>query len=467
MFEWKTDALLSHLYDTLISFDPDGGLVPALAESWSQVSPTLLRLRLRRGVLFHNGEPFDADTVVWNFRKIRDMGPRYPRAFFFRLLRDVRRVGDYVVEMETQEPDAVLLYRLAAFSWMLPRLHTARVGMESLSVEPVGTGPYRFASWSASQGLRMDPWNKHWNGAPPFQDGLEWTFLSGPEQVRRLLAGELDLVGEVRPLFHRAIQEAPGIRVVKGDTLVEVALVFNTFSSRVKDVRVRRAIAASIHVPDLIRFVAQGNAQAMHGSGMRGQAFCLEDAEPALHFDPGGSLRLLEAAGVPRPLVLRGLLDGELEVLGRAIQSQLRKIGVVLQLEEGTREDLFRQVVLPKARGQLDWDRDLFLFATPDPTHHYYFVNVLAGASEGPFSLWANDEYDTLFRAFVREFDHAKAEQLVRRLDEITRSELPRLSLLHMKKGYGVADSLTFRPTRSGMLNLRFSRPRPMVGDSR
>lgn len=457
VFEWKTDALLGHIYDGLIGFDPDGELIPALATSWQRLSPTRLRLQLRPDVRFHNGERFDADTVVWNFERIRAMGPSYPRQYLFRGLRAVEKVSSGAVDIVTEFPDNALLHRLAAFSWMIPPGVAEREGMETLNRVPIGTGPYRFVSWEEDSPLRLAAWAGYWGDAPAFEDGIEFHFLPGAEQVRRLLNDSLDFVGEVDPIYNRGIQEAPGCRLVKGDTLVAVNLVFNTFGEAAKDRRVREAVARSIYRPDLIRYVARGNAIALQGGGMKGQALYPGETK-ASSFSPVEARRLLEGREAEGPLVLRGLLDQEYAMLGKAIQVQLSKVGVQLELETGTREDLFQQVVVPKLTGALNWDKDLFVFACPDPMHHYVFVNSLSNFSEGPFTLWRSPRYDELFTSFIRELDEPSARTQARSLEEISARELPLIPLLQMRKGYALRTSVSYRPTRSGMLDLRQAR---------
>ena len=142
-------------------------------------------------------------------------------------------------------------------------------------------------------------------------------------------------------------------------------------------------------------------------------------------------------------------------MLGKAIQVQLKKVGIHLEFEAGTRTDLFEQVVLPKVTGALSWQKDLFLFACPDPMYHYAFIHSVATFSGGPFTLWRSQQYDDVFRRFTQELDDGKALGLARQLDQILAAELPWIPLIQMRKGYGVRTGVDYVPTRSGMLDLR------------
>lgn len=453
IFEWKPEGVISHIYDGLLGFDPGGQVVPRLASGWRWVTPTRLRLTLRRGVRFHDGEAFDAETVRWNFETMRAMGLRCTRQFLFQHLVAVEVQDRWTVDLVTAHPDGVMTHRLAAFSWMLPRGAEAR-GMEAEGRAPVGTGPYRFVGWTPEGHLDLDAVEDHWSGPPPHRDGLRWFFLPQPEQVQRLLDGRLDLLGEVDPYYHTRIQRSAVAQVVPARTLVQVNLVFNTLSGAAADLRVRRAIRLAVHTEDLLRYVARGNGRAVAGTSMKGQA--CHPVSPRLRpFDPAEARRLIREVTGGERLRLEGLLDPDFLILGRGIQAQLRKIGVDLELVEASRDQLFREVVAPRATGTFSWGRDFFLSSVPDPMHHYYFINSLALTSQGPWSLWRNPVYDALFQDMVEATDPVHQRALCAGLDEVVAEHAPLVVLYQVLKTYAVRQGLGYQPTSSGLINLR------------
>lgn len=458
IFEWKPDTLLSHIFDGLLGFSQTGQLLPRLATSWEWISPTRLRLHLRQGVRFHNGEVFDAETVRWNFDTCRDLGPRCHRWFQYQHVLGAEVIDPQTVDLLCEFHDETLLHRLAAWSWMVPRKYMDAVGEEAYGKAPIGTGPYRFERWDETGDLVLLANTDYWGDPPSFPDGLTWSFLPSGEQVRRLLDGSLDLLGDLEPLFHRKIQESGVAHVVKADSMVSVNLVFNCLRGTSADVRVRRAVSHGINRDDLIRYVARGNGAPMIGTSMPGQVGYLPSGEEEATFDPPLARRLVEEVTEGKRLSLRGVLDPVFTTVGKALTIQLSKIGIDLELEIVDRLELWRRVVDAKLLGG-DPREDLFLFACPNPTYHYYFANSLTNFSAGPFSMWKNPEYDRRFEELLRTPPSPLLSRLVDELDDIVREDLPMLFLYQVKKGYAVGAAVEFHPTRSGMLDLRYSLP--------
>lgn len=459
VLEWKTDALLGHLFDGLVRFSPDGEILPALALDWRWRGDRSLELQLRSGVRFHDGSSFDAKVVAQNFARVRALGPKGTRWLFFRNVTGVEVLDSDRVRLELAQPDGFLLHKLAAFGWMLPGWISDPARAKDFGRAPVGTGPYRFRSWDQVKLLSLEAFPEHWSQEVGFPDGIEWHFLPPAEQVRQLLQGDIDLVGEVTPIFHRRVQLDPGVRLVKGDTLVSVDVLFNTERPLVREVGFRQAFAKTVHRGDLIRYVARGNGRPMGVTSMEGQ-FGDPPGDLTHSFDPDGARSLLE--GLSPPLRVRGYLDPSFELLGKALVSQLSKVGIELELEVASREVLFKEVAQAKmSSGKVGWKGDLFVFACPDPTYHYAFINLLANHSQSPWSMWSSPQYDSVFAELVAAREPMRAQGLARKLDAMIESEVPFLSLYQVRKGYGVSRRVEYHPNRSGMLDLRTSRWSP------
>ncbi len=456
-FLWRTDGILSHIFDGLLGFDPNGNVIPRLATQRNWLGPKRLRLQLRKGVTFHDGSPFNAQIVAWNFQAIRDAKLQSARSSFLSNINTVEIVSEYEVDLILNQPDGTLEYALAAFSWMLPRHSLAPESTQAFGKAPIGTGPYQFSTWTKESGLRLQANPKYWGGPPSFLDGIQWNFWDEQRQVSEFLSGKLDLLGSVRPLYHPEIQRHPKTSILKSNSLMQVDIVFNCATQWGGNPDLREAIANAVHVEDIVRYVARGNGQAMRGSSMEGQ-FGHNPAFPRLKFDPNYARRLLAKINPQKRISLQGMLDPEYLLLGKSIQVQLRKVGIDLELETVTREELFRRTAYAKMTGQTLWDGDLFISASPDPTYHYYFINKLSSYSRGPFAFCEDKTYDAVFEEMLHSTSLTETRTLCAQLDALQAKSRSKISLYQVVKGYGIRDTLAFQPTKSGMLDLRFSR---------
>ena len=133
-------SVLRHIYDPLVEVTNDSKFVPCLAESWTPVNNTTWRFTLRKGVKFHDGTPFTADSVVYSLKRARD-NTKLIKAFVYRDIEDVRKDGDFTVIVTTKSPFGSLPAHLTMLG-MLPQ--TAAANEEAFFQKPVGTGPFKF-----------------------------------------------------------------------------------------------------------------------------------------------------------------------------------------------------------------------------------------------------------------------------------------------------------------------------------
>src|SRR5215472_11683481 len=140
----STTSVLRHLFDPLIDVTNDSKFVPALAETWRPVNATTWRFTLRKGVTFHDGTPFNADSVVFTLKRVRD-NTKLIKSFVYQDLAEVEKDGDYGVVVTTKRPFGSLPSHLTMLGLLPPG---AGKGEEAFFQKPIGTGPFRFASWT-------------------------------------------------------------------------------------------------------------------------------------------------------------------------------------------------------------------------------------------------------------------------------------------------------------------------------
>lgn len=217
------------LYDPLVLWDlskadQPASLVPGLAEKW-EVDPKNENrwiFTLRKGVKFHDGSPFTADDVVWNFEKVRnDKAPQYEAkqaalvAVRIPSLAAVNKVDDYTVEILTKEPSAYVPYQVS-FWFMSSQEHWEKSkSWSEFAKSPSGTGPWKFVNQTPRAKVEMVPNKDYWNPkrVPKVDRVILRPIPEASARVAALLSGQVDFV-EAPPPDSIARLKSAGMQVI-------------------------------------------------------------------------------------------------------------------------------------------------------------------------------------------------------------------------------------------------------------
>src|SRR6266849_10930395 len=187
----NTQIFIVNVFDGLTARDAQGNLVPALAESWKRVNSTTWQFILRKGVKFHNGDDFNADSV--KFTLDRAINPE-TRATIISELSTIARteiVDPFTVNVITKTPDFLLPVRLGElFGLMLSPKHTSAMGKEAIATRPNGTGPFKLVTWAKNEQMVLEANESYWRGAPKVKRITVRPILEDAARVAALQAGE-------------------------------------------------------------------------------------------------------------------------------------------------------------------------------------------------------------------------------------------------------------------------------------
>ena len=200
---------IRQVFESLVDVDREGKPVPGLALTWKPVNDLTWEFTLRRGVTFHDGEPFNADTVLFNldrfFRRnldrwgIKDVaaGTSFEKVYPF--VTRWEKVDDFTVRIHTSEP-AANLWDFIGREPLVPRAWTVKNGVEALNERPVGTGPWKLVEWKRKNHMSFERNERYW-GTPGLVKRLRFVVI--PEAAARiaaLRAGQVGLIEAVPPL---------------------------------------------------------------------------------------------------------------------------------------------------------------------------------------------------------------------------------------------------------------------------
>lgn len=293
-------GIISSVFDGLTIVNSDGIVRPALAASWVATSDYTWVFRLRPNVVFHDGSPFSADSVVelLNFLIVPD-AIIYPIAREAKSIAGVRKLDALTVEITTHRADAMLARKLSRIP-IIPLDVWLEVGRPAFSRQPVGTGSYSILEWgrAGSSKVTMISAENSWR-APEQIDRVEYIILpDSGTRLQSLMAGEVDVANNVDP-DSIPLLEAAGYKVLLRPSPINLALAFHNCgdtSSPVTDRRVRLALNMAVNKNHIVENLLSGTTEVATQGAAPGILGYNPDISP-YPFDPKVARSLIEEAG--------------------------------------------------------------------------------------------------------------------------------------------------------------------------
>ena len=324
-------AVTNHIYDTLVRVDPvTDEVVPQIAESWEIVSATEYRFHIRQGIKFHNGEDLTADDVKYSLdRAIASAAVSYIVDFIDEVIIE----DDYTVLVTLDAPYAPALRNLAVpFAAIVPMDYTS-ANEDILRTAPVGSGPYKFESWSQNDSTKLVANEEYYDGAPATKY-LEFRVV--PEAAQRTIAletGEVDLAYDPLTADKQRIRENDDLVLISAPSLTCYYVSMNMNKAPFDNKLVRQAVSHAIDRQLIVDTLYMGDGQAaddLIAPAVFGYFGCGVD-----EYDPELSKQLLAEAGYPNGFSCTLWVNNNQERVEvcQVIQAMLAEIGIECKLE--------------------------------------------------------------------------------------------------------------------------------------
>ena len=321
-----------NVFETLTKINSDGSVSPLLAEKW-EVSPDLksYTFTLRKGVKFHNGEPFNAQTVKFSFERAAGEKSTNKDKRTFSGMTSVAAIDEHTVVILNKEldPDFLFLMGQATAIMVEPK------SVDTNATKPVGTGPYKLDVWNKGSSVVLTQWDGYRSAAAVKIKKVTFRFISDPAaQVAALLAGDIDAFPRVTPRSVPQFKNNAKFQVLVSGSRAKTILAMNNKKKPLDDVRVRRAIAAAIDRKAVIEGAGDGYGAPI-GSHYVPGAFGFVDTTGINPFNIEKAKALLAEAGIKTPLELSLKLPPPAYARqgGEVIAAQLAKIGIIAKIE--------------------------------------------------------------------------------------------------------------------------------------
>jgi peptide/nickel transport system substrate-binding protein len=442
--ETPTGNICRQFYETLFDRDHNLKIIPRLATGWERRNDTTWRISLRKGVKFHNGEPFDAQAVKFSLELIKKPEYASRQAPFFTALDHVEIVDPYTVDVITNKPYPVMIELLAWLGAMLPPKLAAEKGIDWLKTNAVGTGAYQFVRWTKGEEVVGEANPDYWGGAPAIQTMVFRPIPENTTRVAALQTGEVDMAVNIPPHMVPIVQQDAKLRIgrVPSARFITVFLDTRYNDSPLKNVKVRQAINYAVNVDGIVASVMEGQGQRIAGL-LTDMHFGYDAGVKPYPTNRNRAKELLAEAGYPGGLAIAfDAPDGRYvndKQVAEAIAGELAKVGIRVQLNIQEWGNYIGKIVTHKASPMwmVGWGNAMFdADNTYTPLVH----------SSALLSVTNDPELDKLIDAARATFDAKQRQSLYTQVAQRLRDQANFLFLYQQMDLYGINKRLVWEP---------------------
>jgi len=455
-------SVTGNVYEGLVLRNKDLSLAPGLATAWKQTSPTVWRFELRKGVQFHDGTPFTADDVLFSFARTQADGSdmkSYTNDF-----KEVRKINDHVVEIETKTPfpilpDVISLVYMMSKKWcetnQAVKPVDRRKGIENAaSFRANGTGPFRLRERQPNVRTTFVRNGNYWGKVDGnLQEVIFTPIGNDATRVAALLSGEIDVMEPVPVQDIERVNASTNTRVLAGPELRTIflgmdqkrdELLYSNIKGKnpFKDKRVRQAFYQAIDIDGIKKTVMRGASTPtalMVAPGINGfQA----EQNKRLPYDPEAAKKLMADAGYPNGFEVAMNCPNDRYVndsrICQAVAANLSRINVKINLQAETKGTYFPKI--------LRRDTSFYLLGwTPSTYDAHNALNALMacvddkGAGQFNLGAYCNPKVDDLTKKIQAETDKTKRSAMIKEVFEIHTADIGHLPLHQQALAWGMS----------------------------
>jgi peptide/nickel transport system substrate-binding protein len=422
------------MYENLLRFDVKMQLEPALAESWtSSKDGVVWTFKLRKGVKFHDGTPFDAKAVKYFFDRVLGDEKPFKASLYTPVVQAAEVVDDSTVRVTLKQPFGAFLFIMAhsAGGIVSPAAH--QKWGKDFTLHPSGTGPFRFVEWVKGDHVTLERNDAYWGGRPNLDRVVVKTVREDQARVLMLESGDADLIVNIPTEEIPRLKKDPRFTIESSPTARALYIAINVKKKPLDDVRVRQALNHAVNREAIVKDLFQNNAQVITGHVAPLQNGYAQ--LPGYGYDPKKAKELLTQAGHPSLKVKlwspKGRYVKDYE-LAQAVQQDLAAVGV-----EATLSTMEWGAYLAATKTPAEQtDRELFLLGWSPSTGEarwgtfpllHSSQHAPKGDNRGFFASKALDE--AIEKATVAASDQARLGAL-REAQQIAIKEAPYIFLI-------------------------------------
>jgi peptide/nickel transport system substrate-binding protein len=441
-------------WESLIALDDQMRPVPQLAQSWEQSSDgTTWTFKLRHGVTFSDGTPFNADAVVANIQRFLKISPRQSPFILldakaaFGSLSGVSKVDNSTVAFAMASPNPSLPYTMTNFysSMFSPKSFAADGDFTGI---PSSTAPFILKDWQRGQSMTLQRNDSYWGDKPLASPIVLRVIPDSSARVSALLAAQVDGIvelGAILPAQAKDLTSKPGITVAADPISITQYLAFNVSQAPFNNVQLRRAVALAIDRPSIVSKLVDGYATP--GNAMLSPvATQWATSKGDFTYDAAAAKRFaddaLKGSRVKASLVYAGGAGQArpYDAIAALLQSALAALGVDLSLTTVDQAAVNQRI----ATG--DWGLRFAQQGWPNGDPDFIFRTFMRsdGTANGTYKAGYKDaQVDQLIDAGQAEPDVQKREAIYQQLQDIAVRDVPVFPLYYEQQPYAYRDTIT------------------------
>lgn len=440
--------VMTQIYGTLVQMNDKGEVVPMLAESFKQIDDVTYEFKLKKGVKFHNGEEMKASDVKFSFTRAAKAAP------IAHIMGDIdtdsfKMADDYTISFKIKHPCTGFLPSLVHTGGSILSEKAVTSAGDKYAMNPIGTGPFKFVSWTKGDRVELEKFNDYYGDKPKFS---KMTIRVIPEPTNRTIeleSGGVDLAYEISTNDIKRIQDNEKLQLMRVVDNSTQYLGFNNQKKPFNDVRVRQAISSAINTKSVVETVWKGVGKV--AVGPIGPNVKYSDKSLQVHeYNVEKAKALLKEAGVANGFKTTIWTNEKKERVDMAtiIQSQLKEVGIDAEikiLEWGAYLD-----------GLSKGEQDMFIIGwtcqTADPDMAVYApLHSSKAGSGGNYSLFKNDKVDELIMQGRTMKDSPERENVYKEIQREVKDQAPWIFLANGEQVVGASKNIKgFKPSPFG-----------------
>lgn len=430
----------NQVFDMLYFRDGQGIPQTRLALSHKLLNDTTWEFKLRPNVKFHNGTVMTAKDVKFSIDRMTDPQTKAFFAPYYTTIKEVKVLDDSTIQIVTKAPDPLLLKRLSMNLYVVPSDLFKEKGADVFFQNPVGTGPFKFVSWTRNDRMVFEAFDGYWDGAPKVKRVILRPVPEAATRLAELQTGNADIITNIPPFLVPQMKDSPNATVQSIPSGRVMFLYINCLAEGpLKNKKVRQALNYAVNKKAIIDNILKGSGVPM-AVNLTPYHLGYDSSLNPYAYDPAMAKKLLAEAGYASGLKLvfnspsgRYLLDKE---VSQAIAGMYNAVGIETDMkvhEWGS----YTQILTGKRLqdiGFIGWGNTLH---DADGNFQPYFI------PESVFSYYSTPSLVDKINQARTTMDEKKRSELYKQIQREIYEDAPLVFLYQQIDHYGVSKKLT------------------------